>query len=215
MSKLCMHGTWCNLPEIWTTMNSIFDVSDLGNVRNKESGNVLHRYKGVGGYASISLFGNTRQVHPFVLKSFIPKPSPMYTMVDHINRNTMDPRLINLRWSNHVLNNMNRTGVKGYRTYKYDTTDGPVVKYQPTLSILGKQCDLQRFETPELARAVYEYYQRRAYEVIDGLCSRNIHWKIQRKILSYWIKFQPHEWKTMKWQRDPAYGRLPLSGRLE
>ena len=209
-----MHGIWCNLPEIWTSMNSIFDVSDLGNVRKKVDGKVLCRFEGPGGYASVSLFGNCRQVHRYVLKSFIPKPSPMYTIVDHINRNTMDPRLINLRWSNAVLNMMNRTGVKGYRTYRYDTADGPVVSYQPTLTLLGKQCDMQTFDTPELARAVYEYWQRRAYEVIDALCSQNIHWKIQRKILAYWIAFQPKEWKSMKWQRDPEYARLPRSGRL-
>ena len=209
-----MHGIWCNLPEVWTSMNSVFDVSDMGNVRKKEDEQVLHRYKGHGGYACVTLYGNTRQVHGYVLKSFIPKPSPMYTMVDHIDRDKMNPQLVNLRWSNAVMNQMNRTGVRGYRTYKYNTENGPVVKYNPTLTLLGKQCDLHMFDTPELARAVYEYWQRRAYEVIDGLCSRNIHWKIQRKILSYWVVFQPSEWKTMKWQRDEAYGRLPVCGRL-
>jgi len=206
---------WTNLPEIWTRMNSKHDVSDLGNIRRKEDGEVLYKFKGPRGYACVSLYGNTlRQVHGFVLRSFIPKPSPMYTICDHINRNTMDPRLINLRWSNHVLNQMNRGGVRGYRTYKYETADGPVVKYNPTLTLLGKQLLLDMFDTPELARAVYEYWQRRAYEVIDALCSHNIHWKLQRKILEYWAPFQPKEWRTMKWQRDPKYARLPRCGRL-
>ena len=210
-----MNGIWANLPEVWTSMNSKHDVSDLGNIRKKEDGKILPHVKGPRGYACVALHGSyLRQVHGYVLRTFIPKPSPMYTMCDHINRNTMDPRLINLRWSNHVLNMMNRTGVKGYRTYKYETADGPVVKYGPTLTLLGMECASDKYDTPELARAVYEYWQRRAYEVIDALCSHNIHWKLQRKILEYWVTFQPKEWKTMKWQRDPEYARLPRCGRL-
>jgi hypothetical protein len=204
-----MNGIWCNLPEVWTSMNKDYDVSDMGHVRYKD-GRPKHVYDGGHGYACISLHGNQRQIHGFVLRSFIPKPSPMFTVCDHINRDTMDARLINLRWSNPVLNMMNRTGVKGYRTYK----DGPVVRYQPALTMLGKQTDFPRFDSPEVARAVYEYWQRRAYEVIDALCSQNIHWKIQRKILSYWAPFQPKAAKTMKWQRDPAYAKLPVNGRL-
>ena len=209
-----MHGIWCNLPEIWTRMNSKFDVSDLGNIRRKSDGKVKHQYKDGNGYAAVSLYGNGRQVHGFVLRSFIPKPSPMYTMCDHINRNTMDPRLVNLRWSNHVLNMMNRTGVKGYRTYKYETKDGPVVKYGPTLTMLGMECYFDKYDSPEVARAVYEYWQRRAYEVIDALCSHNIHWKLQARILEYWAPFNPGKRRCMKWQRDPEYARLPINGRL-
>jgi hypothetical protein len=208
-----MNGIWCNLPEVWTSMNKDYDVSDMGHVRYKD-GRPKCIYKGPGGYATISLHGNNRQIHGFVLRSFIPKPSPMYTVCDHINRNTMDPRLINLRWSNPVLNMMNKNGVRGYRTYKYDNKDGPVVSYQPALQMLGKQTNFPTYDTPELARAVYEYWQRRAYEVIDALCSQNIHWKIQRKILSYWAPFQAKAAKTMKWQRDPAYAKLPVNGRL-
>jgi hypothetical protein len=194
-------------------MNKEYDVSDLGHVRYKD-GRPKHIYKGPGGYANISLHGNNRQLHGFVLRSFIPKPSPMFTVCDHINRDTMDPRLINLRWSNSVLNMMNRNGVRGYRIYKWDTADGPVVKYQPSLTLLGRQMDLARLDDPVLARALYEYWQRRAYEVIDALCSYNIHWKIQRRILAFWAPFQPKASKTMKWQRDPVYARLPVNGRL-
>mgnify|MGYP001341143397 CR=1 FL=1 len=105
-------------------MNSKFDVSDMGNIRRKEDGQVLHRYKGKSGYATVSIYGNHRQVHGFVLKSFIPKPSPMYTMVDHIDRNRMNPELVNLRWSNVVLNAMNRSGVRGWSAMKVTKKDG-------------------------------------------------------------------------------------------
>ena len=123
-------------------MNKDYDVSDLGHVRYKDGRPKCIFTRATGGYATISLHGNHRQLHGFVLRSFIPKPSPMYTVCDHINRNTMDPRLINLRWSNPVLNMMNRTGVRGYRTYRWETEDGIVVKYQPSLTLLGRQMDL-------------------------------------------------------------------------
>ena len=208
-----MNGIWCNFPEVWTSMNKDYDVSDLGHVRHKD-GRPKHIYKDNRGYAVISLHGNQRQLHSFVLRSFIPKPSPMFTVCDHINRNTMDAKLINLRWSNPVLNMMNKNGVRGYRTYRWETEDGPVVKYQPSLTILGRQMDLPRLDDPILARALYEYWQKRAYEVIDALCSQNMHWKIQRRILAFWGPFQPNGTKRMKWERDQVYARLPANGRL-
>ena len=125
------------------------------------------------------------------VESFIPKPSPMYTVCDHINRDTMDPRLINLRWSNAVLNMMNRTGVRGYRTYRWETEDGPVVKYQPSLTLLGRQMDLASIRWPLYwPEHSTNFGRERAYEVIDALCSHNIHWKIQRRILAFWAPFQ-------------------------
>ena len=201
---------WTNLPEIWTTLNSKHDISDMGNVRIKETDVVLPRYKWGKGYAAVNMYGSYRKVHPLVLRKFIPCPSPMFNMCDHINRNRMDPRLINLRWSNVVLNAMNKEGVKGY-CYDMRNKDP---KYIAHLKLLGMPYRFTQLDTPELARAEYEYYQGRAYAVIEALCSRNLHWKFQRKIIEYWLPFEHGRTNRMKWQRDEAYSRLPLCGRL-
>jgi len=201
---------WTNLPEIWTSLNTKHDISDLGNVRVKETEVVLPRIKWGKGYAAVNMYGSYRKVHPWVLRKFIPCPSPMFTMCDHKNRDRMDPRLINLRWSNVVLNAMNKTGVKGY----WYNANHAVPNYQANLKLLGMPYRLTQLATPELARAEYEYYQSRAYEVIEALCSRNIHWKFQRMIIEYWIPFEHGATNSMKWERDPEYSRLPICGRL-
>ena len=205
-----MYGIWCNLPEIWTTLNSKHDISDLGNVRIKETDVVLPRLKYGKGYAAVYMYGLCRKIHPWVLRKFIPCPSPMFNMCDHINRDRMDPRLINLRWSNVVLNSMNKTGVRGYA---YNSRH-LVPTYQAHLKILGMPYQFTKVATPELARAEYEYYQGRAYEVIDALCSQNIHWKFQRMIVEYWLPFEHRKTNQMKWEQDQAYSRRPLCGRL-
>ena len=105
---------------------------------------------------------------------------------------------------------MNKTGVKGYVYHSRHK----VPNYQAHLKILGMPYLFTQLQTPELARAEYEYYQGRVYEVIDALCSRNLHWKFQRMIVEYWLPFEHGRINRMKWERDQAYSRLPLCGRL-
>ena len=204
-----MHGILCNLPEVWTHMNKHFDVSDMGNIRFKESKAVLKRYKGNGGYAQVSIFRNQRHVHPFVLKTFIPKPSPMFNMCDHIDRNRMNPELVNLRWSNIVLNGLNKGGVRGYQTNE----NNGIFRHYPRIRLLGSAYRFKRYPTPEEARAIYEYWQSRAYVVIEMLCSRDIHWKFQQMVLSYWIPVVSQNHCNMRWERDEAYSWSPVCGR--
>ena len=205
-----MHGILCNLPEIWTTLNSKHDISDLGNVRIRESKTVLTRHKFGRGYAAVSIHGNNRKVHPWVLRKFVPCPSPMFNMCDHINRDRMDPRLINLRWSNVILNAMNKEGVRGYEYL----ARLKVPMYRAHLKILGMRYKFTKLDTADLARAEYEFWQRRTYEVVEALCSRNIHWKFQRMILEYWMPIKHGAVNKMKWESDSEYARLPLCGRL-
>jgi hypothetical protein len=205
-----MNAIWCNYPEIWTHLNKQYEISDMGNVRDKETETTLHRFKVGKGYAGVAMYGTGRKVHPWVLKKFIPCPSPMFNMCDHINRDRMDPRLINLRWSNVVLNGMNKTGVRGYSPRFIDD----VTTYVTFLKILGMPYRFAPLDDPNLARAQYEFWQRRAYEIIDALCSRNIHWKFQRMIIEYWMPIKHGVTKTMKWEVDEEYARRPLCGRL-
>ena len=204
-----MNGIWCNLPEVWTSMNSIMDISDMGNIRKKENGKVLHRFKGKAGYSCVTLFGNTRSIHPFVLKTFLPKPSPMFNMCDHIDRNRLNPELVNLRWSNSVLNGLNKEGVKGY----YIVEKKGVKVYITHICLLGMPFRFTPVPDSDMARGQYEYWQRRAFAIIEALCSLNLHWKFQRMILEYWMPIKHGVIDLMKWERDEAYSRLPLCDR--
>ena len=205
-----MNGIWCNLPEVWTSMNSTFDISDMGNIRKKENGKVLHRYKGQAGYLCFCLFGNDRYIHQLVLKTFIPKPSPMFNMCDHIDRNRLNPELVNLRWSNVVLNGLNKIGVRGYEIVEYKG----VKTYVTRIILLGMPFRFPPVQDSDMARGQYEYWQRRAFAIIEALCSRNLHWKFQRMILGYWMPIKHGAVNTMKWQTDEAYAQLPENGQL-
>ena len=209
-SKLWMNGIWCNLPEVWTSMNRTFDISDMGNIRKKEDRVVLHRFKGRAGYSCVTLFGTQRYIHQFVLKTFLPKPSPMFNMCDHIDRNRMNPELVNLRWSNAVLNGLNKEGVKGHYIVKYKGVD----MYITHIRLLGMPFRFTPLDDPDMARAQYEYWQRRAFAIIEALCSLNLHWKFQRMILEYWMPIKHGRTDRMKFERDDAYAQLPLCGRL-
>jgi hypothetical protein len=205
-----MNGVWCNLPEVWVDLNKQYEISDMGNVRDKSTEVVLPRLKYGKGYAGVAMYGNWRKVHPWVLRKFLPCPSPMFNMCDHINRDRMDPRLVNLRWSNVVLNAMNKTGVRGYCVCSINGETA----YVTFMRFLGMPFRFPPLDDPNLAKAQYEFWQRRAYEIIDALCSRNIHWKFQRMILEYWMPIKHGKAQTMKWETDQEYARRPLCGRL-
>jgi len=206
-----MNGIWCNLPEIWTTLNSKYDISDLGNVRVTETEVVLPRHKYGRGYVAVSIHGTSRKVHPWVLIKFVPRPSPMFTCCDHINRNRMDPRLINLRWSNIVLNGLNKEGVRGYEIVETKTG---VKTYATYMKLLGMPFRFLPVQDPDTARAVYEYWQTRAFAIIEALCYRNLHWKFQRMIIEYWMPIKHYPTKKMKWQTDPVFALDPQNGQL-
>ena len=122
----------------------------------------------------------------------------------------MDPRLINLRWSNIVLNAMNKEGVRGYCIVEYKG----VKTYATYMKILGMPFRFAPLQDPDLARAQYEYWQRRAFAIIEALCSRNLHWKFQRMIIEYWMPINHGAVDKMKWERDGAYAQLPENGQL-
>jgi hypothetical protein len=73
--KKKMNGIWSNYPEVWANLNKQYEISDMGNVRDKESETVLHRIKYGKGYAGVSMYGTWRKVHPWVLQKFVPCPA--------------------------------------------------------------------------------------------------------------------------------------------
>ena len=79
----------------------IYQVSDIGNVRNVKSGKTLKPNLDTKGYLMIRLYKNAKfkicRVHRLVAEAFIPNPENKPT-VDHINTIRTDNRLCNLRW---------------------------------------------------------------------------------------------------------------------
>jgi hypothetical protein len=171
--------------EIWKTYDDEFEVSDQGNVRTHDKEPVLqygNDYR--GGYLFIFQYKkSTRRilyVHRMVLLTFRPKHARCMNFCDHINRKRNDNRLVNLRWSNVVLNAMNKKNVKGWCQVR--------TMYVPACKVLDRRYRFGTFETPDEARKVYLNFQLRAFEVIEALMKRDIPVEIQRLIMDFWLQ---------------------------
>lgn len=75
---------------------STHDVSDLGQIRNRRTGDVLP-IQTTGGYHRVSICGARRKLHVLVLRSFRTRTKAKPNAL-HCNGNRADNRLINLRW---------------------------------------------------------------------------------------------------------------------
>ncbi|MBR1951464.1 MAG: HNH endonuclease [Lentisphaeria bacterium] len=95
--------------EKWLTISEFpnYEVSDMGNVRNKATGRVLRpAVKKHSGRQSTVLRveimrdgrGQSKYIHRLVAAAFVPNPDGL-PMVEHINGDFHDNRACNLRWS--------------------------------------------------------------------------------------------------------------------
>ena len=98
-----------------------YQVSDCGDVMNSK-GKILKFQKNKNGYLQISLWANSKRktfnVHRLVAETFIPN-SENKPQVDHIDNNTINNNISNLRWvtssencENRGMRSDNKTGHK-------------------------------------------------------------------------------------------------------
>ena len=87
-----------------------YEVSDLGNVRNKTTKKVLRKAIQNSGYTIVSLRGNgktyTCAVHRLVMEAFKPIEQPSDYTVSHIDSDKTNNALDNLEWVKHSENIM-------------------------------------------------------------------------------------------------------------
>lgn len=115
--------------EVWKQyLDTNYEVSNLGNVRNKNTKAVLSQEDTGNGYLCVGLqidkgvYKKTR-VHRMVAMAFLEfQRTEERNEVDHINGNKSDNSVDNLRWCTHKENMNNpvtvrkiRRGVKRYR----------------------------------------------------------------------------------------------------
>ena len=134
-----------------------YEASTDGDVRKLGQLGVKKKTVNGGGYEITGLTppGHTPgspsdilYVHWLVLATFFPNRYLWhFDRVDHINGDTTDNRLVNLRWSNAPLNAWNRERAKGW----YPSGK----RFKAVVSEVGKQRYLGQFDTPEEARARY------------------------------------------------------------
>lgn len=115
--------------EVWKQyLDTKYEVSNLGNVRNKKTKAVLSQENTGNGYLCVGLQMNNgvykkTRVHRMVAMTFLEfQRTEERNEVDHINGNKSDNSVDNLRWCTHKENMNNpvtlrkiRRGVKRYR----------------------------------------------------------------------------------------------------
>ena len=113
-------------------------IYDDGKVFSKKRNKFLKPGKDRGGYHLIDLCKDGKRkhllIHRLVAIHYIPNPDNLRE-VDHINRNRIDNRICNLRWSSPV-DNMNnvgkfKTNTSGHKCISYNVRDNLWV-YQKT-----------------------------------------------------------------------------------
>ena len=153
-------------PETWKRCDEYYVSSD-GRACNLQK-QLLKQFPNGRGYANVSCQDDwPTKVHPMVLRSFLPNHWPnYYDMCDHINRDRMDSRLCNLRWSNVFLNGLNKTGTEGYSVLK-DRNGKPTGKYYVRIAVQGRRVGIGSFPSTEEAAQAYQEALERTLEVLE------------------------------------------------
>lgn len=132
----------------------MYSVSNLGQVRNDETGKMLKQGLSPDGYKTVKLRSKdekyiSQYIHRLVAIAYIPNVLNK-SEVDHINNIVNDNRAQNLRWSSHQENCFNRgifssntSGSKGVSIHKKSG------KWQAVISVNGKQKHLGLFINKE------------------------------------------------------------------
>ena len=112
-----------NEEEQWRPINDYnnYSISSFGRVRNDDTGLILKPAITSRGYLQVHLSKNGIckhfKLHRLVGIHFLPNWRD-YKEIDHVNRNSLDNRIINLRWATSSENSANKTK-KQNTTSKY------------------------------------------------------------------------------------------------
>ena len=165
--------------EVWKDVlgNSKYQISSLGRVRSMNYNRtglvkVMRPSAGKGCYQNIKLRYNnkykTKYIHHLVAESFLGhNPSGHYIVVDHINGDTEDNRLSNLRIVTQHENVLSSKLVGGSSKYPGVDWHRQSKKWRARIQINGARMTIGMYDSEEEAKDAY-------FKHIDGLLWREI-----------------------------------------
>lgn len=136
-----------------------YSVSNMGNVRNDETGRILKPGVYSNGYLRVNLCKNkkatTQKVHRLVAVAFCEQPEEC-NEVHHIDQHKTNNHYLNLRWVTHGQNMRNKRKWNGCSSlfsgvYFYRKSN----KWKAHIRIDEKQKHLGYFETEQEAHAAW------------------------------------------------------------
>lgn len=128
--------------------DGMYQVSDLGRVRSRKSGEwkVLRSGKGGNGYLTVQLWrngqGKTIYVHRLVANAFIPNSDETKTLINHVDECKQNNRVSNLEYCtaryNQTYNDINLRR-KNCKRRKLKELYDPNLTYQDNIELFKEQ----------------------------------------------------------------------------
>jgi len=148
--------------EIWRPMLEAegYLVSDKGRVMNVKFGFVLKPNQTPENYLFYTLRDHNKinhryYIHKLIGKYFIPNPDNL-PLIDHLDGDTFNNNISNLRWASASDNNQNQKKRGGTSQYKGVSWDKHRAKWFSTIYKDNKRYRLGRFNTEEDAALAYD-----------------------------------------------------------
>lgn len=141
------------MEEIWKDLkryDSLYMVSNLGNVFSKKSNRLMVKNKNNRGYERVTILGKQLSVHRLVAMEFLDNYSDE-KYVNHINGIKTDNNINNIEMVTARENSIHYLSSKQIKEIKLKTC----VRYERWISINGKNRRIGRFKTIEEANKAY------------------------------------------------------------
>ena len=144
-----------------------YDVSNHGNIRNRQTMRILKSRANRKNYMVIDLGDTMKQVHRLVAEAFLLNPENK-KCIDHIDGDTINNKLINLRYATNQENSFNQKlsvhNTSGSKGVCYDKSKK---KWKSSIKLNSKSIQLGYFERIEDA---IQARQIKAYELFGEFC---------------------------------------------
>ena len=171
MTQVIVNEQWRSISEYIN-----YQVSNLGRVRNANTGRILKPILFKNGYHYVTLYNNeltkAMLIHRIVASEFIDNQDNK-PVVDHIDHDKTNNIVSNLRWASVSQNQMNQqklTNKGGYSKYKGVTWDKRRNKWMSKICKNYKTFHVGYFDSEEEAS---EAYNCRAVEMFEEFAQLN------------------------------------------